>query len=799
MERRREVRPGTAGSGSAEPMPPSDAELITASRASDSAAYAVLYQRHVVSARGLARSLVRGQAEADDVVAEAFARVLAQVKRGRGPDDGFRPYLLTTVRRVAYDRLRAEGRLVVSGEMEAFDPGVPFADPALAELERTMIARAYASLPERWRTVLWHTEIEGARPADVAALLGLTANGVAALAYRAREGLRQAYLQMHLSGPARGECRPTVARLGGYVRGGLAKRETAAVAAHLDECAGCRAVYLELADVNVALRGAVAPILLGPAAAAYLAAASQPGGGALAWAGGRLLWFRHAPKSQQAATAGTAAAAVAGVVALALTLAAHQTPLVRAAPPAVRRTASAPPAPRSPAPPSPAPRSPAPRARLPRPAPPTSPAPARVPPLVRVILPPPPRPRPRPRHPLPPPVPAALPVALSVRINPVGGLQPGGSGIIQFTAANAGHRPSGQVTARIALPAGVSYVDPPIGGGWTCGTAAGGAACTHGPLRAGAVATGYLPVMVGPGVQAGAVPVITIRGPGRTAVTAYAQAGVTTGGMRARFAATGQDTVVTAGAALCAEPGRWDPPGWFHRPGWPPPGWPLACQPDDATVMLPGQVRWAGLYWSGTEWPRDNWPATNWPAQAIDLRAPSGLSIPVSASDTGLVTGPDGRPEYISYADVTSVLAQYGSGTWSAAPPGRPPWCQPRWGPSWGPSWGPGWGPSWGPGWARESVAPGWALVIVTTDPSAPPGTQVMVLDGIAEPGPASLAVPLNGLPPGPDAAVRTVRWTPSGPRLASFAQDRAESTSVTFTTAEVPYLAGVIAVSDPP
>ena len=59
-----------------------------------------------------------------------------------------------------------------------------------------MIARAFASLPERWQAVLWHTEIEGARPADVAPLLGLTANGVAALAYRAREGLRQAYLQM---------------------------------------------------------------------------------------------------------------------------------------------------------------------------------------------------------------------------------------------------------------------------------------------------------------------------------------------------------------------------------------------------------------------------------------------------------------------------------------------------------------------------------------------------------------------------------------------------------------------------
>jgi RNA polymerase sigma factor (sigma-70 family) len=276
-----------------ESLPPSDADLVAASRTADSAAYAVLYERHAAAARSLARQLVHGRPEADDVVSEAFARVLGRLKRGGGPDSSFRPYLLTTVRRVAYDRFKAEGKLVVSGEMEAFDPGVPFDDPAIADLERTMIVRAFASLPERWRTVLWHTEIEGARPAEVAALLGVTANGVAALAYRAREGLRQAYLQMHLSGVMRSECRPVAGKLGAFIRGGLAKRETATVAAHLDECTDCRAVYAELADVNVALRGLVAPVILGPAAVAYLAAVSHHGGGVLTWIGGRLLWFRH--------------------------------------------------------------------------------------------------------------------------------------------------------------------------------------------------------------------------------------------------------------------------------------------------------------------------------------------------------------------------------------------------------------------------------------------------------------------------------------------------------------------------
>ena len=133
----------------AESLPPGDADLIAASRAGDAAAYDTLYRRHVAAAHSLARQLVRNRAEADDVVAETFAKILDLLHRGGGPDDAFRPYLLTAVRRAAYDRHRAERRQLVTDEMETFDRGVPFADPAVADLERTMIARAFASLPER--------------------------------------------------------------------------------------------------------------------------------------------------------------------------------------------------------------------------------------------------------------------------------------------------------------------------------------------------------------------------------------------------------------------------------------------------------------------------------------------------------------------------------------------------------------------------------------------------------------------------------------------------------------------------
>src|SRR2546430_10213444 len=45
---------------------------------------------------------------------------------------------------------------------------------------------------------LWQLEVEGKTPAEVAPMFGLSGNGASALAMRAREGLRQAYLQEHI-------------------------------------------------------------------------------------------------------------------------------------------------------------------------------------------------------------------------------------------------------------------------------------------------------------------------------------------------------------------------------------------------------------------------------------------------------------------------------------------------------------------------------------------------------------------------------------------------------------------------
>jgi RNA polymerase sigma factor (sigma-70 family) len=290
---------------------PSDAELISRVRGGDTAAYGDLFSRHVEAARRLGRQLVRGP-DVDDLVSEAFAKVLQVLQGGGGPDVAFRAYLLTSVRRLHVDRVRAAAKVQPSDDMTKYDAGIPFQDTVVAGFESGAAAKAFASLPERWQLVLWHLEVEGQKPGDIAPLLGMSANSVSALAYRAREGLRQAFLTMHLADTPTEQCRWVNGHLGAYVRQGLSKRDTGKVEEHLEECRRCTAVYLELTEVNSNLSGIIAPLLLGAAAAGYLSSAGgAAGAGGLLALAGRV---RDAVVGNAgAATAGAVAAGVAAV------------------------------------------------------------------------------------------------------------------------------------------------------------------------------------------------------------------------------------------------------------------------------------------------------------------------------------------------------------------------------------------------------------------------------------------------------------------------------------------------------
>ncbi|TCP56101.1 RNA polymerase sigma factor (sigma-70 family) [Tamaricihabitans halophyticus] len=435
----------------------SDAELIASVRDGQIEAYGTLYERHVAAAYNLARQLARSPAEADDLVSEAFSKVLDTLRNGRGPDSAFRAYLLTSLRHTAYDKTRRDRKVEYSddvstvGGVSAEAVSIPFQDTAVAGLERSLAARAFATLPERWQTVLWHTEIEQQSPAEVAPILGLTANGVSALAYRAREGLRQAYLQVHLAETTAERCRATADRLGAHVRDGLSKRERAQVEAHLDECDECRALAAELADVNGALRAIIAPLVLGGAVTAYLTtagaakASAATAGLAAAASGSAGSGVAGAAASGPRQFVGVGASGVAMVAAVTVAMAAGGGPaeIPTAAPP------QEPPAAEQPAQPPAQQNPPAPQN------PPAAPNPP-APPPAQPEQPPPAEPPAEPPPPEDPPQEQPGPPSLNAEPPPSVHLVPGGGPAeLPITVRNTGDSTSEPVESTLNLPDGV--------------------------------------------------------------------------------------------------------------------------------------------------------------------------------------------------------------------------------------------------------------------------------------------------------------------------------------------------------
>lgn len=282
---------------------------------SGEATYEELYVEHAPAARGLALSMVPPDA-ADDVVAEAFARVLAAIRSGGGPDHAFRGYLLATVRNLANDWIAARRRVTVIGDIgkesarsASMAPGYGGGAETEAEAraEARLIARAFSRLPDRWRTVLWQLEVEGKAPAEVAPMFGLSGNGVSALAMRAREGLRQAYLQEHIGTNIPASCRACATVLGAGARGRLSPRRRAAMREHLAHCPACQDLFTELSELNRKLGTILAPIALaGPSAALH---AGRP---ALLRAGLSAHWRAMRWHPVTAAAGAAASVAVAG-------------------------------------------------------------------------------------------------------------------------------------------------------------------------------------------------------------------------------------------------------------------------------------------------------------------------------------------------------------------------------------------------------------------------------------------------------------------------------------------------------
>ncbi len=287
-----------------------DEQLVDRARSGDTEAFAELWARHSRAGLTAARQF-HSIADADDIVAEAYLLILSAVKRGGGPTGAFRPYLYRTIHNVALRWNRTQRTVELDEDADLEDPR---AQGETDLLEKTITVRAFRTLPERWQTVLWYTEIEGMEPAEAASLMGLSANSTAALAYRAREGLRKAWLQAHVSETrVPPECRWTTERMGEYTRGGLTPRARARFDAHLEGCTRCSILVEEIDDLSGRLGAFLIPLVLGGSAgSAWLSAIDRPA--AATAASGDLQHLVSAGRNGWR-TAGITAATVVGLAA----------------------------------------------------------------------------------------------------------------------------------------------------------------------------------------------------------------------------------------------------------------------------------------------------------------------------------------------------------------------------------------------------------------------------------------------------------------------------------------------------
>jgi len=176
-----------------------DSALVVAVQAGDLRAYEELFRRHHSSVKRVCARRLGDQVDADEAAQATFVRAFERIDRCIG-DRRFGAWVQVIARRLCIDMIRARIRTMpdddlVRGERPALnvasDPDAGTAsEEALVRRERTeRVHQALALLPDRQRAVVVARHLEGRRPPEIAAALGLSVGAVDSLLLRARRHL----------------------------------------------------------------------------------------------------------------------------------------------------------------------------------------------------------------------------------------------------------------------------------------------------------------------------------------------------------------------------------------------------------------------------------------------------------------------------------------------------------------------------------------------------------------------------------------------------------------------------------
>jgi RNA polymerase sigma-70 factor, ECF subfamily len=162
---------------------------------------------HLDAAFNYARWLTKDDADAEDVVQDAYVRALRFFSSLRGEDA--RAWLLTIVRNTWYGRFprrTATGPIAVAGE-DADDRADTSLDPEARVIQQQtveQVRRALEALPADFREVLVLRELEGLSYKEIATIVGIPLGTVMSRLARARERLADVLATTEMSGGRRG-------------------------------------------------------------------------------------------------------------------------------------------------------------------------------------------------------------------------------------------------------------------------------------------------------------------------------------------------------------------------------------------------------------------------------------------------------------------------------------------------------------------------------------------------------------------------------------------------------------------
>jgi len=183
----------------------SDVALVEAFRDGDVTSFERLFQRHATRLQTFCRHRLGPGAPAEDIVQEAFLRLLSTVDR---IDAGFNvaAWLNRVVHNLCIDEVRRSRRQAPIASEEAVelvalrvpDPdrrGQPEAAHEMTEL-RELVGTAMACLPPRQHAAFVLHELRGLSCHRVAESLGLTEAAAETLLFRARRSFRREFRRL---------------------------------------------------------------------------------------------------------------------------------------------------------------------------------------------------------------------------------------------------------------------------------------------------------------------------------------------------------------------------------------------------------------------------------------------------------------------------------------------------------------------------------------------------------------------------------------------------------------------------